>query len=261
MKVGSPPFSDCLFLSDVHLGAFGTKTDRQLEEELSLLIRYCRDHKIAIHILGDLFDYWMEYPKRDFHPDLGMQLLPLFREYNKEVYSIPYITGNHDHWTYGYLEELGFRLSKDYIETEIDGHKLLLCHGDGFADGSFGLKLPLMHRILKSDAFIKIYQQLLPPGPGLKVMKAFSSFNQRFPDRDPEPLNSWAENCLRNHDFNVIICGHDHIPRAETLSCGLYLNTGAYFEHKTLVLYKNREFRLVTWHADELNLKPIVDQH
>ncbi len=261
MKLGSPPFSDCLFLSDVHLGGFGKAKDLQLEADLTALIRYCSSESIAIYILGDLFDYWMEYPKKQFHPDLGDRILSVFEEYNQTTFPIPYITGNHDHWTYGYLEDRGFRICKDYIETEIDHQQVLLCHGDGFMDGRFGLKLPLMHQILKSEAFVRFYQRMFPAETGLKLMKAFSAWNQQFPDHNPEPLNSWAEHCSRNYDFNVIICGHDHIPREETLSCGRYLNTGAFYQHNTLVLHKNREFRLVTWYAEEHDFKPVLDQH
>ena len=260
MNLGTLPFSDCLFLSDVHLGGFGHDTDRRLEHELGALIQHCTEKKIAIIILGDLFDYWMEYPQLNYRPDIGDRILPLFKAYNKSIFPIPYITGNHDHWTFGFLEEQGFRISKDYILTKINGSNILLCHGDGFTGAQFGLPLPLMHRILKSDAFVKWYQKILPPQTGLKVMKAFSGWNQRFPDHNPEPLNRWAVSCLRNYDFNVIICGHDHIPRVETLSYGRYINTGAFYQHKTLVLHKNREFKLVTWHADTFEFKPVHDQ-
>lgn len=57
-----------LFISDVHLGAFDKATEKEIEDELIALINHCCEQKIKIYILGDLFDYWMEYPKK-IHPN------------------------------------------------------------------------------------------------------------------------------------------------------------------------------------------------
>ena len=51
-----------IFISDVHLGAFDKAKEAEVENDLITLINYCCAHKIKIYILGDLFDYWMEYP-------------------------------------------------------------------------------------------------------------------------------------------------------------------------------------------------------
>ncbi|HBQ60690.1 MAG TPA: UDP-2,3-diacylglucosamine diphosphatase, partial [Balneolaceae bacterium] len=61
-------FEQHIFLSDVHLGAFSAKTNKQIEEDLLALIEYCKQRHIELHILGDLFDYWMEFPEKGFVP-------------------------------------------------------------------------------------------------------------------------------------------------------------------------------------------------
>ncbi|HCI69619.1 MAG TPA: hypothetical protein DHV30_03060, partial [Balneola sp.] len=91
-----------LFISDVHLGAFDTNTEKKVEQELISLINYCCKHKIKIYVLGDLFDYWMEYPKKKFIPTVGKTVIEAFQKHNTECQPTTYITGNHDNWTYGY---------------------------------------------------------------------------------------------------------------------------------------------------------------
>ncbi|NIU01308.1 MAG: hypothetical protein GWN62_08805, partial [Aliifodinibius sp.] len=97
-----------LFISDVHLGGFSDNKNERIESELIQLINYCQRNDIHLAVLGDLFDYWMEYP--DFVPNLGRKLLDRFESFNKELGPTLYITGNHDNWTRNHLEDRGFYL-------------------------------------------------------------------------------------------------------------------------------------------------------
>jgi len=67
-----------IFLSDVHLGALRPDQNEKLENELIELIRHCSENGIKIHVLGDLFDYWMEFP--EYTPPLGNKLFAQFRQ-------------------------------------------------------------------------------------------------------------------------------------------------------------------------------------
>lgn len=247
-----------LFLADVHLGAFTGEKDRQLENEVISIIDYCSEYSIKLYLLGDLFDYWMEYP--DHKPDLGSDLLSRFREFNESGNAVTYITGNHDNWTTGYFEKLGFTVEADYKSITLDGQKVLLHHGDGISETFFNLPRPLFHRLLRNDLFIKIYQHIFPPEAGLDLMKKFSSMSKENPEIKPERLNEWAEKFLSNTDYDITICGHDHIPRVETFPFGTYINTGAFFSTRTLVLYNNGLFELVAWNDEERHLYPYIDQ-
>lgn len=126
-------FEQHLFISDVHLGAFSATTNQQIEGDLIALIEHCKEERIEINILGDLFDYWMEYPEKGFVPDLGKKVLDAFEEYNNTVSPALFITGNHDNWTFGHFKERGFDLESNFRLKEIDGKRLLLLHGDGVA--------------------------------------------------------------------------------------------------------------------------------
>lgn len=239
--------SQKLFLSDVHLGGFSKKENRRIEQELIHLIDYCQADNIKIYVLGDMFDYWMEYPGHV--PDLGIDLRKRFKEYNKEFAPTLYITGNHDNWTRNYFEKIGFTLKQNYETMKIGRKKTLVLHGDGVFESCGSLKRPSIHRLLRNKRFVHLYQTLLPPKAGLIIMKWFSQINRFLGELKPDAsrLNKWAEMHLKETQTDLIICGHDHIPRKINFPFGTYLNLGTFYKHKTAALYNNHSIELVVW--------------
>ena len=245
-----------LFLADVHLGAFSDTENRRLENEIISIIDYCSENNVKLHILGDLFDYWMEYPNHK--PKLGSKLLSKFEKFNRLHGSVTFVTGNHDNWTYGYFEGLGFDVIADYKSISIDGQNVFLHHGDGISEKKFELPRPLFHRLLRNKYFILLYQNLFTPEAGLDLMRKFSSMSKENPEIKPERLNNWAEKFLDNSKYDVTICGHDHIPRVETFHSGIYINTGAFFDTRTLASYTNHSFGIVRWDSEQSNFYPYI---
>lgn len=243
-----------LFLSDVHLGALPPRENRLLEDSLISLVRHCADQNIRIHLLGDLFDYWMEYPEH--RPDLGERVCREFESYNRTVHSCTFVTGNHDNWTRGYFSDIGFNVEPDFQTMRLEGKSIFMHHGDGLQQPEFGLPRPLFHRLLRNRRFINLYQKLLPPDAGLHLMKTFSEWSRANPETNPERLNRWSASFLRKREYDVVISGHDHIPRMETFTHGLYINPGSFFGDRTAALYTNNRFQLVTWRADSQHFKP-----
>ena len=244
-----------LFVSDAHIGAFSERMNRSIEENLIHLIHYCREHNFHIHILGDLFDYWMEYPGH--RPEMGEKLLQTISEFSREIAPVTYIFGNHDNWTNGYFRELGIHTAFDFHELKVKGTNFFLHHGDGLSDPAFQLPRPWFHRLLRSKWFTKLYQTIYSPEAGLHLMKTFSAFSREEIVFEPERLNIWSKNFLRNSKFDVVISGHDHIPRVETFEHGTYINLGAFYKHHTVATYTNGSLELVTWSARNNELLPL----
>lgn len=235
-----------LFISDVHLGGFKKSENQQIEEKLIRLLKFCERHGYKVHILGDLFDYWMEYPNHK--PDLGKKLLAYFEDYNRRTGSTLYITGNHDNWTNGYFKKIGFEVERNHRFLHVDRQKIMLLHGDGLANPEFNLPRPLFHRLLRHPRFIKIYQTLLPPAAGIEVMRNFSRVARAREVSETEKiLNNWAEKQLEGSDTDVIICGHDHTPRKLGFNFGTLINLGTFYEDQTVAVYNNGNFSLVVW--------------
>jgi len=249
------PGTTLLFLADVHLGAGTDSQTRDLEQMVIDLIRYCEDHKIVPVILGDLFDYWMEYPSGP--PPLGEKLLRHFRDYHKRTGNHTlFVTGNHDNWTFGYLEQLGFDVEPEYRVLLCDDENILVLHGDGLQDRNMKIPRPFMHRLLRNSYFITIYQKLLSPQSGWKLMRWFSNTSRKHPDHPKcrhkrNLLDNWAEQKVTNDpDITAVVYGHHHQPRLWQQDGKACLNCGSLSTHKTVGLYTNKTYQLVTWVAD-----------
>ena len=248
-----------IFLSDVHLGAHDSNQTRHLENELIRLVDHCESDNIQIHIQGDFFDYWMEFT--DYIPELGKSILDRFEKYNFGMDGkTTFITGNHDYWTVSHFDERGFNVKHEYLTLELGGQRLLLCHGDGLSDERFQLPRPLLHRFIRHPKFVTFYKTILPSKTGLQFMKSFSSFTRDDDYLVPERLSRWAKLTLEKLPYDVIVTGHDHVPRMETFPGGTYINTGAFNQHRTVLKYTKRTFELVTWKDGEKEFKPFKNQ-
>ncbi|SMO74651.1 UDP-2,3-diacylglucosamine diphosphatase [Gracilimonas mengyeensis] len=238
-----------VFLSDVHLGAFSQATNQHIEDDLIALIHHCARHKIALYVLGDLFDYWMEYPDQNYVPSLGKNVLDAFEEYNKSVAPALYVTGNHDNWTFGHFKDRGFDVEPNFRLLELEDKRMLLMHGDGVASSRIDFPRAGFHKLLRSRYFVDVYQKVFPPQTGVKLMKWFSSMTRKRNYINPKPLNRQAEKMFNRHQLDYILSGHDHIPRKETFGSGEYINLGTFFNHRSLALYNNSGMQLVRWEA------------
>ncbi len=254
------PARSILFLSDVHLGAWPDEKNRDMENHLILLIDYCEQHELEIVILGDFFDFWMEYPGNTV-PPLGQKVLRRFHDFHKQTNSHTlYVTGNHDNWTNGYLRNLGFDLEHEYRIVEESTVSMMVLHGDGLKDPEMQLPRPAMHRFLRNSYFIRMYQKILPPRFGWMGMQLFSRSSRKSGKRNRNSdrraiLDTWARNRVMSDDrVQAIVYGHHHKPvlwKQNGLTC---MNCGCFGTDYSLGLYANSTFELVTWDVDSKTL-------
>lgn len=248
-----------LFISDVHFGAFNEQKQAQLEKDILALIDYCEEKTIQLHVLGDLFDYWMEFP--NYIPPIGEKILARFGTYHKNNGNTLFITGNHDFWTISHFEKNGFMVYKDFKKLSLDNRSVFLMHGDGIEDNTYGMPRPFLNRVLRHPRFVYLYQYFFPGKRANAVMKWFSEFTRDPSKESPGKLNEWAGKLISEHGEDVVISGHDHIARTETFSGGLYINTGAFHKDYTLAEYKNGQFQLVMWNSHRKELLPFKKTH
>lgn len=240
-----------IFLSDVHIGAFEKDKEAEIERDLVSLIDFAGDNGYRISILGDLFDYWMEYPNH--YPQIGKQILNRFEQYNLLGQPCLYITGNHDNWIDHHFTDLGFDVEPEYRILEMDGKKILLLHGDGVTEKKLELHRPLFHRLLRNPYFVFLYKLILPPSAGIALTKWFSRVSRSVLMREEKEctstIDNWATQQLQEKRFDGIICGHHHYPRYRHINQGLYVNLGNFFNNRTIAIYNNGRLDLVKWHG------------
>ena len=91
------------FLSDAHLGSLAIPHARTQERRLVRFLDSIKEKASAIYLLGDMFDFWDEY--RYVVPKGFTRFLGKLSELTDDGVEVHFFTGNHDVWTYGYLEK------------------------------------------------------------------------------------------------------------------------------------------------------------
>lgn len=249
-------FTEHLFISDVHLGAFTKAQSSKIEHDLISLIDYAIARKAAVYVLGDLFDYWMEFPKNRFVPAISKIVLDKFEEYNSKVMRAVYITGNHDNWTFGHFAKCGFDVEPDFRIINIAEKNILLMHGDGHFDSKNNFYRPFFHNLLRNKTFVHYFQAVSGSKMGLGAMRLFSDVTRKRNYRNPKSLNQQAQIIFSFGKVDSMICGHDHIPRMETFINRTYINLGTFYEHRTIARSVNGSIKLVKWNAETKEFQP-----
>lgn len=106
------------FISDAHLGCRALQHGRQQERRLVRFLDDIKDKAGAIYMLGDMFDFWFEYPTvvpRGFTRFLGK-----VSELTDNGVEVHFFTGNHDIWCTDYLQsECGVILHREPVTLEL----------------------------------------------------------------------------------------------------------------------------------------------
>ena len=106
------------FLSDAHLGSLAIPHARMQERRLVRFLDSIKEKAAAVYLLGDMFDFWNEY--KYVVPKGYTRFLGKLSELTDMGVEVHFFTGNHDLWTYGYLEEeCGVIVHHKPITTEI----------------------------------------------------------------------------------------------------------------------------------------------
>lgn len=203
------------FVSDAHLGSRVVENSREHELRLVRWLEHVETNAEAIYLLGDMFDFWFEY--KTVVPKGYVRFLGKLAELINQGIEIHFFTGNHDIWTFGYLEnEIGLIVHKKPIETEIQGKQFFLAHGDGLSVDDHGFKI--IRRIFHSPTAQKLFR-LVPPQLGQSFGFAWSKNNRekimhlenKFEGEENEFLVKYAKKYVQNHEVDYIVFGHRHI--------------------------------------------------
>lgn len=203
------------FVSDAHLGSRIVENPREHELRLVRWLDKVKTDAEAIYLLGDMFDFWFEY--KTVVPKGYVRFLGKLAELVDSGIEIHFFTGNHDIWTFGYLEkEVGLIVHTSAIETELKGKKFLLAHGDGLSMDDHGFKL--LRKLFHSRTAQKLFR-LVPPQLGQGFGFAWSKNNRekilhlenKFEGEENEFLVKYAKKYIQTHDVDYIVFGHRHI--------------------------------------------------
>lgn len=200
------------FISDVHLG-LSAFDPAERERRFAGFLYSLPENTEALYLLGDIFDFWYEYKyvvPRGFSRTLGA--LASLRDRGVHIY---FINGNHDVWTYNFLqEEIGVEMLDEMSLCEIDGKLFCLAHGDELMGDRSHM---FLKRVFKNRFLQRMFSALHPYWAFLLATK-WSRHNRlasgrlmKFRGRE-DPLYKVALEFERENPVDYFVFGHLHTP-------------------------------------------------
>ena len=219
------------FLSDAHLGSRAISDQQAHQQTLIAMLQEMAKDATTIYLLGDVFDFWCEYfwadrSKEQYHPFLNT-----LKSLTAKGIQIHFFIGNHDIWTFGWLEqETGIQVHRKPESIDIAGKRLFLAHGDGLVPSDYVAKLPkTIQKKIKQFIFVRkafhspilqFFFRLLPPKWGNEFGYEWAKKSRLkelanpcpYKGEDKEELVLFAkEQEQRDHHHDFYIFGHRHI--------------------------------------------------
>lgn len=237
------------FVSDSHLGVPAYKPSLERERLLVKWLETVKADAQEIFLLGDIFDFWFEYST--VVPKGFARLLGKLAEITDSGIPVHFFKGNHDLWTFGYLEkEVGLTVYNHPVERVFNGKKFFIGHGDGLGPGDTGYKL--MKRVFANKINQKLFS-FLHPGLGLRIALYFSkksriakgTSDETFRGEHKERLITFCLEKLKVYHYNYFVFGHRHLPLDYKLNQdSRYINTGDWVSKFSFAEFDGNELHL-----------------
>ena len=241
-----------VFLSDIHLGMRGSRTDFLLD-----FLR--RTECERLYLVGDIVDGWRL--RKSWYWDAAHdEVIRLVLQMARRGTEVTYIPGNHDEMFRDWLgmELAGVRLQKDAVHEAADGRRFLVMHGDEF-DSVVRYAKTIAHlgdwaydwALVLNRVFNAARRRLGYPYWSLSQwLKRQVKEAVKAIDRFETALAQEA----RRRGLDGVVCGHIHHAEMRVVQGVLYMNDGDWVESCTaLVEHADGRFELLDW-ARENNL-------
>ncbi len=229
------------FASDFHLGSPNNEDSLIREKKICDWLNMIEKNAKEIYLVGDVFDFWFEYKyaiPKGFERFKGK-----LAQLTDSGIKIHFFPGNHDLWTFGYLEkELGLIVHRSPLITTINNKTFYITHGDGLGPSSN------RYKILKSVFKNPVSQWLfakLHPDCGIRLAHWWSTKSRKKGGQiDKEKLKndlvSYSRKILTNRDINYFIFGHIHDPiEIELTPSSKYINLGDWITHFSFLEFED----------------------
>ena len=240
------------FISDIHLRLSLDKKEKEKRAKLYRLFDTIKKDGGTIFFVGDLFDFYFEYPHMipksfsDFYKkanDLKTNGVKLF-----------FLAGNHDYWVGDYIKnELMDEVYLNDIAIEINNKKLYITHGDGLLSWDHGYRL--LKRATRSKLFVNMFK-LLHPTVAYKIANFISKSGKHSSEKAElsenirSELKSFAKKKFDN-GFDYMISGHYHLGEMHVMNdCKLAI-LGDWFSRPSYAVFNGEELYFNPWGEDD----------
>lgn len=226
------------FISDAHLSF----ANGQAEDKIVQFLESIKTGASHLYIIGDLFDFWLEY--KHAIPAAYLKTLAALLELTLNGTEVVYLPGNHDFWMVDYLErQAHVWLADERHDIQHFGKKIHLYHGDGLAYGDYGYRI--IKKLFRFKPLVWLYKQL-PADLAYRIAHKSSHASRQYTSQKPKDLHGYYDYAAEKirSGYDVVIMGHTHVPEMKYIEDGLYINTGDWIEHFSYVVLTEEGFKL-----------------
>ena len=208
--------SHILFLSDFHLGVPDAATSKEREVKICALIDLYKDNLSEIFLIGDVFDFWMEY--KTCVPKGFYRLFGKLAELADRNIPIHYFTGNHDMWMQDlFSTEFNAIIHRKPITIDRQGKKIFIAHGDGLGPGDTTYKLL---KVFFASPICQFLFRWIHPDIGIKLASFFSYQSRYGSNIIQEQYHGNAKRIFRLFHFWTSAFAYLYLCRI--YGCGVY---------------------------------------
>ncbi len=209
------------FVSDTHLGIDFKDPAGRERRFVDFLRSIDPERTETVYLLGDIFDFWYEY--RDVVPKGFSRVFATLIDLMEAGVKVRFFNGNHDIWTYRYLQSLGIEILTQPYVMDIAGRTFCIGHGDGLGPGRHGYKFM---RGVFHCRFLQFLFSMLHPWIAFRLGTTWSH-HRRIGYKRPyvfsgedEPLYKFCVSFSAAHRVDNYVFGHFHCPVDLTLPGG-----------------------------------------
>ena len=241
-----------VFISDVHLGTRGSKSE--------LLLNFLKETECEnLFLVGDILDGW-RLKKGWYWPESHSTVIQKILRMSRKGTKVVFLPGNHDEFMRNFLEHsFGNIELHDEIEyTGVNGKKYIIIHGDKFdfvtmninwlahaGDWAYTFLLNINTIIHWVRSYLKLPYWSLSKWAKQQVKEAVN-----FIGNYEHSLVNYAR--IKHSDG--IICGHIHSANLDTIDGIEYMNCGDWVESCTaLVEHENGKFEIIHWRQTDVD--------
>ena len=236
------------FFSDAHLVTGGYEQIGERNDKVAEFLKYVTKHGKRLFIVGDLFDFWFEY--KHSIPQTDPRILGNLAAAVDNGVEVHYSSGNHDLWLGRYISDtVGVKIHDGTYETELDGKRFYIAHGDGLFSKDRGYSI--MKALFRNPVAIRLFRTL-HPDMGSKLAKMFSKASRDNPmpaansNARKDKLKEFAKGKFID-GFDYVVLGHIHEPDFINENGHTYINLGDWMTHFTYGIFDGEELRLCYW--------------
>lgn len=222
--------------SDFHLGVPNYEESLVRERKIIKWLDSIKFQAKMIFLVGDVWDFWFEY--KTAIPKGSVRLLGKLAELTDSGIEIHFFKGNHDMWTFGYLEsEIGIKVHNDPVKFSFFGKDYLIGHGDGLGPGDKKYK---MLKLLFRSTLCQWMLARIHPNFTLGIGNFFSN-RSRLANSDgdkiflneEEWLYQFCQDYSKANRIDFFIFGHRHLPLKMKLrnTESYYFNLGEWINY------------------------------